>query len=68
MSTCTDHTMTNHHGISGLWLDLTETLQLWHKRSRERAELAHFSERDLHDLGLSWSEMMYEAEKPFWRS
>jgi uncharacterized protein YjiS (DUF1127 family) len=60
--------MTNHHGVSGLLSQLAGTVHLWRKRSHERRELAHFSERDLHDLGLSWSEMMFEAEKPFWRS
>jgi len=68
MSTCSDHAMTNHHGISGFWSQFGETVQLWRKRNRERSELSHISERDLHDLGLSWGEMMYEAEKPFWRA
>jgi uncharacterized protein YjiS (DUF1127 family) len=26
------------------------------------------SDRDLHDVGLSWSDVATEAEKPFWRA
>jgi len=32
------------------------------------AELARWTERDLHDVGLSWSDIAHEAEKPFWRA
>jgi uncharacterized protein YjiS (DUF1127 family) len=46
---------------------LGETFHLWRERRRQRRELAQFTERDLHDVGLSWSEMVYEVEKPFWR-
>jgi uncharacterized protein YjiS (DUF1127 family) len=24
--------------------------------------------RDLHDVGLSWSDIAHEAQKPFWRA
>ncbi|MBI5132426.1 MAG: DUF1127 domain-containing protein [Rhodopseudomonas palustris] len=68
MSTCTHPSMINHHGQSGLLSALRDTWLLWRNRSRERAGLARLSERDLHDIGLSWGEMLYEAEKPFWRS
>ena len=27
-----------------------------------------FSERDLHDIGLSWSSVSEEVNKPFWRA
>jgi len=30
--------------------------------------LAELSDRDLHDVGLSWSDVALEAEKPFWRA
>ena len=33
-----------------------------------RQELAHRSDRDLHDVGISWSDIVHEAEKPFWRA
>jgi len=59
--------MINNHG-SGIFAQFGETLRLWRKRRLERRELARWSERDLHDVGLSWSDVVREAEKPFWRA
>ena len=59
--------MTNHHG-SGLFAQLNETLHVWLNRHRQRRELTQWTSRDLHDVGLSWSEVVREAEKPFWRA
>ena len=28
----------------------------------------NWSARDLQDVGLSWSDVAYEADKPFWRA
>ena len=67
MSTCTHETMINNHG-SGIFAQFGETLRLWRKRQRDRRELTRWSERDLHDVGLSWSDVVREAEKPFWRA
>jgi uncharacterized protein YjiS (DUF1127 family) len=67
MSTCTHESMSNHHG-SGLWAQISETLHTWHHRQQQRRELTQWTERDLHDVGLSWSDVVYEAEKPFWRA
>jgi uncharacterized protein YjiS (DUF1127 family) len=67
MSTCTDESMTNHHG-SGFFAQLGETLHVWNERRRQRLELAQWTERDLHDVGLSRSDIVHEAEKPFWRA
>ena len=67
MSICTEHTVTNHHA-SGVLAQVAETVRLWRQRVRERGSLASLSERDLHDVGLSLSEAMAEAEKPFWRA
>jgi len=53
---------------TGIFAQLGETLRLWRKRKLERRELARWSERDLHDVGLSWSDVVREAEKPFWRA
>ena len=39
----------------------------WQERSRERAVLAHFGERELHDLGLNRFDVEVEVNKPFWR-
>jgi uncharacterized protein YjiS (DUF1127 family) len=67
MSTCTHESMTNHHD-SGLLAQLNETLHVWLNRHRQRRELTQWTSRDLHDVGLSWSDIVHEAEKPFWRA
>jgi uncharacterized protein YjiS (DUF1127 family) len=45
-----------------------ETLHLWRQRYRDRRELARWTESDLHDIGLSRSDIAHELEKPFWRA
>jgi uncharacterized protein YjiS (DUF1127 family) len=67
MSTCTHQTMTNHHAPSVL-AQLGETLHIWRQRYQTRRELAQWSDRDLHDVGLTHSDIAYEVEKPFWRA
>lgn len=67
MSTLTQNSMTNHHA-PGLIQQIGETLHVWHERYRTRRELAHWGARDLHDVGLSWSDIACEADKPFWRA
>jgi uncharacterized protein YjiS (DUF1127 family) len=67
MSTCTHESMINHHG-SGIFAQLSETFHTWRQRQRDRRQLAELTPRDLHDVGLSWSDVVYEAEKPFWRA
>jgi uncharacterized protein YjiS (DUF1127 family) len=59
--------MINHHG-TGFWAQVEETVHTWRERLRNRQELAQWSERDLHDVGLSRSDIIHEAEKPFWRA
>ena len=67
MSVFTHESMINHHGQS-LLSRIAETLHVWRKRYEARQELAKWSDRDLHDIGKSWSDVAYEAEKPFWRA
>ena len=67
MSILTHESMINHHG-SGLLAKLSETFCVWRQRQIDRRQLAQLSDRDLHDVGLSWSDAVYEAEKPFWRA
>jgi uncharacterized protein YjiS (DUF1127 family) len=67
MSTYTHESMINHHG-AGFLTSLAETLHVWRQRYRSRRELAQWSDRELHDVGISWSDVAYEAEKPFWRA
>lgn len=44
------------------------TLQIWRERVRQRRELAQWTGHDLHDVGLSWSDIALEIKKPFWRA
>ena len=67
MSTCTHETMTNHH-VPGIWSAVSDTVHVWQQRFRTRRELTHWSDRDLHDVGLTWNDVVREAEKPFWRA
>jgi uncharacterized protein YjiS (DUF1127 family) len=67
MSICTHESMTNHHG-PGLFTQISETIHTWRERQQQRRELARWSERDLHDVGLSRSDIAFEAEKPFWQA
>jgi uncharacterized protein YjiS (DUF1127 family) len=67
MSTLTHQSMINHHQ-SSIFTRINQTLQTWHRRQQNRRQLAQLSARDLHDVGLSWSDIVYEAEKPFWRA
>ena len=57
-------------GQTAEWLApmLVETLHLWLQRYRDRQELARWTDRDLHDIGVSRSDIEYELEKPFWRA
>ena len=73
MSTCTHQSMTNHHAASVLYepgalARIGVVLHTWHERRQQRRELAHWSERDIRDAGLSQGEVLYEAGKPFWRA
>jgi uncharacterized protein YjiS (DUF1127 family) len=67
MSVYTHESMINHHAV-GFFSSLAETLHIWRQRYRDRRELASWSDRDLHDIGISWSDVAYEADKPFWRA
>ncbi len=67
MSTCSHESMINHHD-TGFLAQLGETLHVWRERQRQRRELAQWTDRDLHDVGLSRSDIVHEAEKPFWRA
>ena len=67
MTDCTHESMINHHG-SGFLTQLRETVHVWRERQNQRRQLAELSDRDLHDVGLSWSDIVVEAEKPFWRA
>ncbi|KJC33514.1 hypothetical protein UP10_27790 [Bradyrhizobium sp. LTSPM299] len=67
MSIFTHESMTNHHA-SGVLNQVGETLHVWWDRYERRRELAHWSDRDLHDIGMSRSDIVFEIDKPFWRA
>ena len=67
MSTYSPEKMINNHDL-GFLSGLGETLHVWGERWRQRREVSHWTERDLHDVGLSWSDVVREAEKPFWQA
>lgn len=67
MSVLTSHFVTNFHA-SELFGRIGRTFAVWQERYRSRQELARWSERDLHDIGVSWSSVVEEINKPFWRA
>ena len=67
MSMHSHRMMTNHH-VPGIWTHLSETLHIWRQRYQDRQELARWTDRDLHDIGLSWNDIANEVDKPFWRA
>ena len=67
MSTYTHESMINHHE-PGVLSQLAEIFHVWRQRYQSRKELASWSERELHDIGVSSSDVAYETEKPFWRA
>jgi uncharacterized protein YjiS (DUF1127 family) len=67
MSICSLEMLTNNHDSGGL-ARLGAQFRVWADRWQQRRELTRWSERDLHDVGLSWSDVAREAEKPFWRA
>ena len=49
-----------------LWPDVSARVAVWRQRALERKALVQMSERDLRDIGLSQSQAVFEASKPFW--
>lgn len=70
MSVCTNNVMTNHHHdfTTHPLTSIADMLQTWRQRYQRRAELARLTDHDFHDVGASWSDFAYEANKPFWRA
>jgi uncharacterized protein YjiS (DUF1127 family) len=47
---------------------LARLLQEWRGRARSRREIAKLDDHAIRDLGISASQMRFEASKPFWRA
>jgi uncharacterized protein YjiS (DUF1127 family) len=62
------HESTTHPHVSGLLSQIGATVALWRERWLYRRELARWTERDVHDVGLSTCDIAYEADKPFWKA
>ena len=54
--------------LAGTYTALGQIFAGWRRRARERRELAQLDRRTIQDLGLSSSEVQFEASKPFWRA
>lgn len=59
--------MINAHE-AGLFRRALATVRIWQERARARRQLSQWSERELHDIGASWSTVSEEVNKPFWRA
>lgn len=46
---------------------LLHKLKCWHARSRQRRQLAQLPPEMLKDIGISRSDALSEAAKPFWK-
>jgi uncharacterized protein YjiS (DUF1127 family) len=44
------------------------TVVTWHKRTRERAQLAALDAHLLRDIGISRDAAQWECNKPFWQA
>ena len=53
--------------LAGTFTAFNQILATWRERARQRKELATLDARTLRDLGLSASDVNFEANKPFWR-
>lgn len=60
-------TVINAHE-SSLFRRSLGVLRTWQERARARRELSRWTERELHDIGASWSSVSEEVNKPFWRA
>jgi uncharacterized protein YjiS (DUF1127 family) len=63
-------TLPSLHPLDGLggWIRrCVALLTTWQRRSRERAQIAQMTDRELRDAGLTRSEAVALSDKPFWR-
>ena len=55
------------HRVSEYLQNLTNPHRVWRQRFQTRRSLKALSEQHLRDIGVSWTEAVIEADKPFWR-
>ncbi len=54
-------------GLGNLAVRISQTLNTWHDRARQRRHLARLDNRLLRDIGVDRATAMAEVSKPFWR-
>ena len=65
---CDDGDTPSHDSDVGLASSVLVMLRVWRERARFRGELAARSEHELQDMGMYWSSISSEVNKPFWRA
>jgi uncharacterized protein YjiS (DUF1127 family) len=76
---CTDPAALQARSAADLWtmwlrvgrallLRAAPPLTVWRQRAWERRMLAHMTERDLKDIGLTRQHAAWEINKPFWKA
>lgn len=58
---------TSQAPLAGTYTAFGQILATWRRRAKERRELASLDHRTLRDLGISSTDVQFEANKPFWR-
>ena len=53
--------------MAGTFTAFGQVLATWRERARQRRELANLDYRTMRDLGISPTDVQFEANKPFWR-
>jgi uncharacterized protein YjiS (DUF1127 family) len=53
--------------LAGTFTAFNQIFATWRRRAQERRELSNLDHRAIRDIGLSPSEIQFEASKPFWR-
>ena len=53
--------------LAGTFTAIRQILATWRQRTKERRELANLDYRTMRDLGISPTDVVFEANKPFWR-
>ncbi len=58
---------TSQAPLAGTYTAFGQILATWRRRAKERRELANLDHRTMRDLGISPTDIQFEANKPFWR-
>ncbi len=54
-------------GLGQLPMRISQTVDMWYDRARQRRRLAQLDDRLLSDIGVDRATAMEEVSKPFWR-